>query len=72
MILPQSLRIERSGDGEGTRRNLLRRMASISMGLPLSHLKGLSLVAEAVAQSERTPTHIQPAPLPRRPICRPG
>ena len=64
MILPQSLRIERSGDGEGTRRNLLRRMASISMGLPLSHLKGLSLVAEAVAQSERTPTHIQPAPPP--------
>ena len=43
---------------------MLRQMVRISMGLPLAQLKGLSLVVEEGAQSERTPTHTHPAAPP--------
>jgi hypothetical protein len=40
-------------------------MARISLGLPLAHLEGLSLVLpRKQAQSERTPTHTHPAAPP--------
>ena len=64
MTLPPSPGTKRSGNGEETRRNLLRRMAGISMGLPLVHLRGFSLVAAEGAQSEKTPTHTHPAAPP--------
>ena len=64
MILPPSHRIEHRGDGARTRRNLLRQMACISMSLPLAHANALPFLAEVVAQSNRTPTHIHPTAPP--------
>jgi len=61
MILPPSSRIDPTGSDTNTRRRLLRQMACFSMGLPLVHAKALPLLAEPMAQSERTAPHTQPA-----------
>jgi hypothetical protein len=64
MMLPPSDRAKTRGDGKDTRRNVLRQLTRISMGLPFAHRGGLSFFAEAAAQSEKTRTHTRPAAPP--------
>jgi hypothetical protein len=65
MKVPQVRRIvPPRRDGENTRRNLLRQMAGMSLGLPLMHAKALPFLGEATAQADGTATHTRPAATP--------
>jgi hypothetical protein len=49
---------------ERSRRNLLRQMASISVGFPLSHLEIHPLLSQAPPEAQRAGPHTDPAAMP--------
>ncbi len=51
-------------ENRSSRRQLLRRMAGVSLGLPLAQGKLLPLLAQLPAQQQAGSQHSQPAPLP--------
>jgi hypothetical protein len=51
-------------DGDRTRRNLLRQMAGMSLGLPLAHAHALPLFGQAASQTGKTTPHTRPAAPP--------
>jgi len=49
---------------ENSRRNLLRQLAALSMGLPLAQAKVMPLFSQSAAQKQAMPPHAQPATPP--------
>jgi hypothetical protein len=64
MRLPQIHQVVAARAGDNTRRDLLRQMAGLSLGLPLLQASALPHLSDAVAQDARTTPHANPATPP--------
>jgi hypothetical protein len=64
MNRPRIYRINNAVGNQRSRRKLLRQMASLSLGLPLSKSSVLPLLAKSAPQTKTTQPHERPAPPP--------
>jgi hypothetical protein len=64
MRLPQIHQVVAARAGDNTRRELLRQMAGLSLGLPLLQTSALPYLSDAVAQDARATPHAKPATPP--------
>jgi|HubBroStandDraft_1064217.scaffolds.fasta_scaffold34743_3 hypothetical protein len=64
MTRPRSRKIIHPREFESSRRDLLRQMASISVGLPLSHAAIHPLLTQASAAAQHAGQHTDPADMP--------